>query len=289
MTTSSLLTVAIPTWNRNVQVETTLKALTPQLRPSVCVLLVDNCSDKPIEESICASLRNHVRIVRNPLNIGAPANILRCLELANSDWIWILGDDDEPTPNAIDRVLQEIADHHDCCLLDFGHPIGRPRSKPIITHTAKDAINAMYYSNGKPELFTWSDGHISNEILNRSLLNNRIRSGYQYAYTWYPHVAMLFSALSDGLPCLFTGPQLALPRLHEEAPNSYMLSDIAKGWTQLAEVITDTEARQRYLAAINSSGIYGEKLILSQSISKKVYQTVVPKCIRSTISGLRHS
>jgi hypothetical protein len=46
------------------------------------------------------------QLVRNKFNIGANANILRCLELVRNPWVWILGDDDLPLPNAIETILE---------------------------------------------------------------------------------------------------------------------------------------------------------------------------------------
>lgn len=287
-----LLTIAIPTWNRNGQAEQTVTALVPQLRPGVSIVLVDNCSDKPIEETISAALKRHIRIVRHPMNIGGCANILRCFELADSDWVWIMGDDDDPAPDAIDRAMQAIANNPDCCLLDFGHPFKTTRQNSIKTRSAKEAINAMYYPSGKAEIYAWSDGHISNEIYNKKLMDHRIQYGYKYIYTYYPQVAMLFSALSDGSPCLFTGPQLAMIRNHGEAPVTYTRNDMTKGWKQLAELLQDTESQELFLAALNSSVEYGEppveKPAPPEGIIKKIYRSILPKSIRRVVANLRH-
>lgn len=48
------------------------------------------------------------RVVRKRANIGANANVLRCFELCETEWIWILGDDDHGLPGAVDKILAHL-------------------------------------------------------------------------------------------------------------------------------------------------------------------------------------
>jgi len=285
MNSTPLLTIAIPTWNRNVQVEKTVKSLVTQLCPEISVLVVDNCSATPVSETLCLSLKPRVRVVRNALNVGGPANVLRCFELADTKWVWILGDDDEPDSNAIAKILSTIASNSECVLLDFGHPLGRARSSTHVSASPVDAINWMYFPNERPQIFAWSDGHISNEILNRELLCPFLQVGYNFIPSLYPHVAMLLTAISGGSKCFFTGPPLAIPRAHNEAKNSYNYSQMVIGWNQLSAALSDSNARARYLEAINHPEVYGEL-----SFIRSLFRQYVPVEARKWImSRLKRS
>lgn len=126
------LTVAIPTWNRPVQLRRTLEVLLPQLSDDCYLLILDNASDIPAE-SVVAELANglipeSIRIIRNRVNIGGDANILRCVELCDSEWVWLLGDDDIPVPECVSIIISCINKNSDACFLNFsGGPADRSR------------------------------------------------------------------------------------------------------------------------------------------------------------------
>src|SRR5262245_2262452 len=99
------LTIAIPTFDRNDLLCTHVTRLLPQLTPEVRLTILDNSSPRPVSEDLARLLEKNseakVDIVRHQFNIGAAANILRCIELCQTPWIWILGDDDQPLDNAV--------------------------------------------------------------------------------------------------------------------------------------------------------------------------------------------
>lgn len=279
------LTIAIPTWNRNSQLAITIESLNRQLRDGVRILVLDNCSTVPISKTLPEELRSKITIVRNIINIGACANVLRCFELADSDWVWILGDDDQPAADAITRILLKIQQHPDCFLIDFGHPYMPPREKTLTVRGAVNAISGMYYPDGNPQIYSWSDGHISNEVINRRKLKDYIQIGYKFIHSHYPHVAMFFTALSNDGACHLTGPHLAHLRVHTEAPKSYSCSDISKGWRILGETLADPKAKASFLYALDSSIQYG-----TASRPKGltgIYRTLVPERTRICLSRLK--
>ena len=228
----------------------------PQLRGDIELLVLDNCSALPVESTLPLELRERAKIIRHPTNIGACANIVRCFEIASGEWIWILCDDDTPAADAIDRILNETVRHADCAMLDFGHPFSASKADVNVATGASEAIESMYFQGGQCRSYAWSDGHASNEVFNRRRLLPLIGRGYQYIYTFYPHVAMVFSALCDGGKVTFMGPLIATPRTHNEAARTYTFDDIKRGWRQLAEIFPAGPVRKRYLTAI-CSGVYG--------------------------------
>jgi abequosyltransferase len=82
------LTIAIPTYNRSEQIKATISLLLPQLTPECFLLIIDNHSDVPVSESLAALLatlpQSQYSIVRNRVNIGGNANIVRCFELCDT-------------------------------------------------------------------------------------------------------------------------------------------------------------------------------------------------------------
>ncbi len=106
-----MLTICIPTRNRFGNVKARLLELLPQLTADVKVLVLDNASNPPIRTSIEDILikDSRVRLVRHSLNIGMAGNIARCFEQCDTEWLWILGDDDPVLPTAVELVLGDTA------------------------------------------------------------------------------------------------------------------------------------------------------------------------------------
>jgi glycosyltransferase involved in cell wall biosynthesis len=109
---SHTLTVAIPTYNRFALLCKSISRLIPKLTDEVGLLVIDNAST---DETV--NLRTWIRenfpdariqVVRNNANIGASANVARCIEYCETEWVWTLGDDDDVSEDAIAKVLQCI-------------------------------------------------------------------------------------------------------------------------------------------------------------------------------------
>ena len=97
-----LLTIAIPTYNRDRYLEELLVCLGPQLkdRPEVQLLISDNASQDGTREMVETFQRQGlvVRYVRNAENIGPDGNFAQCFDLAEGKYFLLFGDDDLVLP-----------------------------------------------------------------------------------------------------------------------------------------------------------------------------------------------
>jgi glycosyltransferase involved in cell wall biosynthesis len=109
-----LLTIAIPTFNRPEKLLKQVEVVSKQLRDSVVLLVVDNSSSHdPCELLADISSKakpGAIRIHRNVANVGLAGNICRCLEIADGEWVWLLGDDDLARPDAVDLILAAVSE-----------------------------------------------------------------------------------------------------------------------------------------------------------------------------------
>lgn len=109
-----LLSICIPTFNRAPFLAELLEALLPQLtpprppdQPDVELVISDNASTDATAAVIAGFVARGLplRSSRNAENLGADENFLRCHALARGRYLWLLGDDDLPMPNAIPQLL----------------------------------------------------------------------------------------------------------------------------------------------------------------------------------------
>jgi glycosyltransferase involved in cell wall biosynthesis len=187
------VTVAIPTFNRPGELGRTLDAIIPQLRERDRLLVLDNNSPVPVSEAQAQRLAglpaNRVRVVRHPANVGAGANVLRCFELCETDWIWPLGDDDAVNPAAVANILAAITRHPDAVYLGFSSNLGGVVSDLVGRGTVELADRLPAYAN-----FNF----LSSGVYRADRMKPHLALGHEAIGSWGPHVALVLAAVGEG-------------------------------------------------------------------------------------------
>lgn len=184
------LTIGIPTYNRNVELINLIKSLQPQLNDNIKVIIIDNCSTIPIKQSIEEAgviLTSNFSILENHVNIGGNANILRCFEYCETEWLWVIGDDDIPSPVAIKIILEKIEGLNNVAFLNFSDSL----------HIHKDELISNNIEEFVSNISNWGQINFTSiSVFNAFKLKPYLRFGYQYAYSWSPHIATLLAFLA---------------------------------------------------------------------------------------------
>lgn len=107
-----VLTVGIPTWNRQRELNQCLEIVLPQasVEEGVEVMVCDNHSPDQTP-ALVDSLMSHypfLRYERHAEDIGADRNFIEVLRRARGTYVWILSDDDFLNEGAIREVLRII-------------------------------------------------------------------------------------------------------------------------------------------------------------------------------------
>ena len=112
------LTIGIPTWNGantiKATMESVLRSISEDIRECVEIVVSDNGSTDSTADMImpylsCRSPR--VTYSVNEANVGFDRNVNKVMRLARGKFVWLLSDDDEIVPGAIDKVLAVISKH----------------------------------------------------------------------------------------------------------------------------------------------------------------------------------
>lgn len=191
-----LLSIVIPTYNRNARLNETLALLLPQLTPVCELLILDNASTIPVSETSAEVLEGYpdVRICRHRTNIGADANICRCVEYATGEFVWVLGDDDHILRDSVRIALESIREFPHVTAINFSTEMCM-RSEQTICRGVKDFI-------GKIDSFA-NILFISASVLHAERLRSRLRYAYHLIYSMAPLVAALLMTLEeDGVAVL---------------------------------------------------------------------------------------
>jgi glycosyltransferase involved in cell wall biosynthesis len=196
----NLLTVAIPTFNRSEALDSLLARVTYIKKSwSIKLLIIDNCSDPDESAKYALSIdraREHfaVEFIRNKVNIGGAANVLRCLESVETEWVWLLGDDDFLDDLAFDRIFSEIASTEEsAAAIKFDSNLyGDQRCKQIIT-----SIDELFnYGKMTPGYFS-NLLFMSSWVFKASEVKYYFRECYRYVGSFGPQLFLAFSCLND--------------------------------------------------------------------------------------------
>ena len=181
----SSLSVFIPTFNRPAALKTQLDLFAPQLGDTP-LTVIDNGSEMELRHLIPSNMR----YIRNVANIGATANVLRCVELCETDWIWICGDDDPVLPDGICRAKEIISEFSDTCYVST--------TSRIVTHKQNTRTSSIPQLLGLVEdigrLF-WLTGN----LYNVRQLRQHLRVAH-YLPNAAPQMVLVLMAMSRGIP-----------------------------------------------------------------------------------------
>jgi glycosyltransferase involved in cell wall biosynthesis len=198
-----ILTIAIPTFNRPEKLLKQVEMVSSQLRDGVELLIVDNASSHdPFEllSSHSAQLEaGSIRVHRNIANVGLAGNICRCLELADGEWLWLLGDDDLARPDAVAQILAAISDWS----------IAKPEDPPCIGGHFSTGIHQYpearmidtsegYWSSLAHEERFSNALFLSSCVFHSEQARRHLRTAFMQIYSAAPHIAVFAAGLIAG-------------------------------------------------------------------------------------------
>lgn len=110
-----LLSICIPTYNRATHLRNCLSSLIQSnvaAQPEVQVCISDNCSTDHTRQVIDdATSQLKIKYRKNASNLGLAKNIVEVVQMADGEFIWMLGDDDLLIPGGIERIIGLIRSH----------------------------------------------------------------------------------------------------------------------------------------------------------------------------------
>lgn len=246
------LEISIPTYNRPASLRQTLELLRPQLRKEVRIRIFDNCSDHPaeeiVEEVFGSGWREVIAVSRNRVNVGGCANILKCFEGCEAQWLFILGDDDLPEPDMVATLLGAGRDYPDVVMVNFCSFF--KREQPFKTRGIRDCLEKL---DSYPNL-----NFISTNLYKSELLRKHIPIGYLYAGSLSPHIAISLSAIGESGHVVFeTRILVERPPVERNQQWSYLFLAECQGLLLDLPVLTSTTRRLLGLHLARSASLTG--------------------------------
>jgi glycosyltransferase involved in cell wall biosynthesis len=201
------LTISIPTYNRNEILKANLAKLLPQVTDECRVIIFDNCSDVPVENTIKDLVEVYsqieISVVRNRYNIGMTANILNCFEGCPDPWLWVLGDDDEVTDGAVARILSDIGKKRELHFITYAWDEDSFKREQEVITTGIDQFLETFETFGAV-LF------LSTSVYNMNKVVDSMSFAHFFQTSYAPHLVMLFMSLGDEGRCAYSNNQIVV-------------------------------------------------------------------------------
>lgn len=239
------LTVCIPTYNRASIVDT-VKALLPQLTNNVQIKIFDNCSDTPVTDILKDYLTKNITIVRNPINVGAAGNIIKCLEYCDTKWMWLLSDDDVVAEDAISTIIKTVTTHPDISYVKYHsnlNALGGVYEKEVVTTGQKEFIlNIKDFGN---ILF------ISSALYNAHEIKKSIKNAYYFTQTFSPQVAFVLAYLASNPQGKVLFSPASIVQWSGPESNSWNYNLVNKSLSDFVYMVQGTAERKVLFEKIN--------------------------------------
>jgi glycosyltransferase involved in cell wall biosynthesis len=108
--TAPVVSFCIPTYNRAGYLSAALSTILPQTARDIEVVVSDNGSDDGTNEIVTELQQKYPRLkyFRSETNLGYDRNLLRCVEMAAGEYLWLFGSDDQLKPGAVEAVRRSL-------------------------------------------------------------------------------------------------------------------------------------------------------------------------------------
>ena len=220
----ALLTITIPTFNRDKLLEENLNCLIPQVIDNdIEILVFDNNSTDSTEKIVKEAIKkcSNIKYVKNESNIGYVGNQVNCLASANGLYTAILCDDDIYLGNAIgvimrilnsEKIFSFLALNYYSFKSDYRNPY-KANFAPNVDKEFSRAYDIMNHA---------SVGHFSGYIFNTKLAKDTLnillmeygqglRDMFEHHRGIFSHVANLMLSKTT-LPSYFIGEPILAAR-----------------------------------------------------------------------------
>jgi abequosyltransferase len=249
---SPFLTIAIPTYNRSLDLDRCLSQLCNQLAENdsrVEVLISDNYSTDNTEEIVSryALKFSYIRYLKNKKNVGPDKNFAQCFSRSRGKYIWLFGDDDILLDGAVDKILSILqSDEYGVVFLntyiyktDYRNEATKKYGRHYIIYEDLGAfIKKVHYNLA----------FISSNIVNKSLVDDEMNIENLF-YTNLVQLYWTFSALFRSTKNVYVEECLFAAKLSEF--RDYKLSAVfGANFEKIIGLFTEKGIDQRYFAII---------------------------------------
>lgn len=190
------LSLCIPTYNRASLLREALMSIVGQLSPNVEVVVCDNNSSdgtRDVIEAFRPLIPNFTSFCW-PENTGSDRNILKTIEIANGEYCWILGDDDQLETGALSHVFPLLNTNFDLIYLNamsYDSDMHNQSGPTLSSFECGDADQTLF------SLASWIT-FVSSICVKRKQFMEYYQTGLMHIGTGFAHCYPLLNVMRNG-------------------------------------------------------------------------------------------
>ena len=243
------ITVMIPTYNRKDCLLKLLGCLRRQTCQEFDIVISDNHSNYDVADAIAeytAFFGDRLRLQVRSDNVGSTVNINGVFTMAQTRWGWLMGDDDFPLENAVERIYRYLDDSIAALhfsLYDLSYFIQDYKD----VHDLGEFIDLFWdMSNGEHEVVNLQGDLIcmSGKVYNLDIAREYLFRQNTYGYTRVPQVVSILCMLEDKRGA-FRVVEQKLFTISDTSNQSWEMTNIALGMTTFSHIPFDVTPEQR--------------------------------------------
>ncbi len=268
---SATVGIAIPAYGRGRHLGQTLESALAQTRSVKEIVVVDDCSPDETGE-VARSFENRgVTFVRNPVNLGVPANYNSSLGRLSTDYVMILEDHDLLEPTFIEKCAALMDSHAEVTLVGTAiADIDEATSQMLRIFTS--SFDLVQHGQRLAEfLLTHTHAPLGlTTLIRRSALRD-LEPWFDPKYWWYADVHLWIRLALKGSFGYIREPLLKMRRreaghfLHDRAWQSIVCCDRIRrdNWQEVFPR-QDSIARLKWASYCAARDYEGMRILLSQ-------------------------
>lgn len=294
MTTyNTRLGICIPTYKRPEQLEKCVESLIAAAAPfEVPIFITDDSADDTNTEVYARlhALYPHISVERNAQNLGIDRNILRCANICDCEYAWLIGEDDRMVPEAVATILP---------LLD--QPEGAPAFIASNYCYVDEKVSLVLRENilgieqdiqKSSALFfceeAWAVGFLGGCILSKALWHSVDHE--KYVGTYFAHVGIIMAYLKDK-DVYLSARSLVKNRIGGAEVMSWSgdAYNVFYGWAKMSRLLVPVYGQETCEKAIlnfeNRTGINTFRFLMAKRADRQFDAEVYEKFIRNGSQG----
>ena len=197
------LSILIPTFNRPEKLLNLVRKLL-SLKVSIPIIISDNHSQIPVEQILNDNqcLNKNITVIRNKHNLGGGYNVFQCFLLCETNWMWIIGDDDEPLDNSLDIIysLDSSMNLENVFLLKFNSAAGFFDNNNLIIR----GLHEFHSFNSNLNIFS-NILFLSNSIFSIKKVKYVLNDSVHYMNSMLPQFSIVLNCLKNNNELLIIG------------------------------------------------------------------------------------
>jgi glycosyltransferase involved in cell wall biosynthesis len=203
-----LLGICIPTYNRSRYLSECLKSVIDEFYPyGFPIYISDNCSTDNTTSVVSSFEKDYdnIKYVRNNSNLGLYRNILNVMQMAETRYIWFMGDDDAIKKGSVERLVEIVNTSPDFLVLNsalYDKELAAQKYPKAIDCLADKKYLGKDVQNLLIDLKKWSyNGYMSAMVIKKEFLAHLIPKYKEanfllYGTIWLP-LALFYEAIHN--------------------------------------------------------------------------------------------